>query len=77
MYTQVKNYAELPRDYDFLYNTFNNWKFYIYHSYIFLYIIFQSIYTMMTQEYGIPEWACYVIFAILTIVTGLVLGLVS
>ena len=32
---------------------------------------------MMTEEYGIPEWGCYVIFAIATIMTGLILGLVS
>lgn len=32
---------------------------------------------MMTKEYGIPEWACYVIFAIATILLGLILGLVS
>ena len=31
----------------------------------------------MTEEYGIPEWGCYVIFAVLTIIAGLVLGLVS
>jgi hypothetical protein len=31
----------------------------------------------MTKDYGIPEWACYVIFAIATILLGLVLGLVS
>jgi hypothetical protein len=39
--------------------------------------IFQAFYTLMTDEYGIPEWGCYVIFALLTIVTGLLLGLVS
>lgn len=37
----------------------------------------QDIYNMMTKEYGIPEWACYVIFAIATILLGLILGLVS
>ncbi|XP_071163661.1 thioredoxin-related transmembrane protein 1-like [Mytilus edulis] len=36
----------------------------------------RSLYTMMTEEYGIPEWGCYVIFAIATIMTGLILGLV-
>ncbi|XP_052767749.1 thioredoxin-related transmembrane protein 1-like [Mya arenaria] len=36
----------------------------------------RSFYTLMTEEYGIPEWGCYVIFALLTIVTGLVMGLI-
>jgi len=35
----------------------------------------RGIYNTMTDVYGIPEWACYVIFAILTIITGLLLGL--
>lgn len=35
----------------------------------------RDIYNMMTKEYGIPEWACYVIFAIATILLGLILGL--
>ncbi|XP_053386576.1 thioredoxin-related transmembrane protein 1-like [Mercenaria mercenaria] len=35
----------------------------------------RAFYTLMTEEYGIPEWGCYVIFALLTIVTGLLLGL--
>ena len=39
--------------------------------------VFQAFYTLMTEEYGIPEWGCYVIFAVLTIIVGLLLGLVS
>ncbi|KAL4239080.1 Thioredoxin-related transmembrane protein 1 [Mactra antiquata] len=35
----------------------------------------RSFYTLMTEEYGIPEWGCYVIFAVITIITGLLLGL--
>ncbi|KAH3712115.1 thioredoxin-related transmembrane protein 1-like [Dreissena polymorpha] len=35
----------------------------------------RGIYTMMTDDYGIPEWGCYVIFAVLTIIAGLALGL--
>lgn len=35
----------------------------------------RDIYNMMTKDYGIPEWACYVIFAIATILLGLILGL--
>lgn len=35
----------------------------------------RDIYNMMTKDYGIPEWACNVIFAIATILLGLILGL--
>ncbi|KAH9509359.1 Thioredoxin- transmembrane protein 1 [Bulinus truncatus] len=35
----------------------------------------RSVYNTMTDVYGIPEWLCYLIFAILTIITGLLLGL--
>ncbi|XP_005105930.2 thioredoxin-related transmembrane protein 1 [Aplysia californica] len=35
----------------------------------------RGVYNRMTEVYGIPEWACYLIFAILTIITGLLLGL--
>ncbi|XP_061173250.1 thioredoxin-related transmembrane protein 1-like isoform X1 [Saccostrea echinata] len=35
----------------------------------------RDIYNSMTKDYGIPEWACYVIFAIATILAGLILGL--
>ncbi|XP_059145124.1 thioredoxin-related transmembrane protein 1-like [Physella acuta] len=35
----------------------------------------RGVYSTMTDTYGIPEWLCYVLFAILTIATGLVLGL--
>jgi len=35
----------------------------------------RGVYSSMTEDYGIPEWACYIIFAVLTIVTGLILGL--
>ncbi|KAK3093099.1 hypothetical protein FSP39_011046 [Pinctada imbricata] len=38
-------------------------------------MMFRSLYNTMTSEYGIPEWACYIIFAILTIIAGLVIGL--
>jgi len=31
----------------------------------------------MTDDYGIPVWGSYLIFAIVTIVLGLLLGLVS
>ncbi|XP_060070871.1 thioredoxin-related transmembrane protein 1-like [Ylistrum balloti] len=35
----------------------------------------RALYNVMTAEYGIPEWACYVIFAVMTISLGLILGL--
>ncbi|GFN85678.1 thioredoxin-related transmembrane protein 1 [Plakobranchus ocellatus] len=35
----------------------------------------RGVYSTMTDVYGIPEWLCYVIFAILTILIGLLLGL--
>ncbi|XP_067680652.1 thioredoxin-related transmembrane protein 1-like [Haliotis asinina] len=38
-------------------------------------MVIRSFYTTMTSEYGIPEWGCYLIFAVLTIITGLLLGL--
>ncbi|BFZ12209.1 hypothetical protein BsWGS_15248 [Bradybaena similaris] len=38
-------------------------------------MFFRGIYSTLTEVYGIPEWLCYVIFAVLTIVIGLLLGL--
>lgn len=35
----------------------------------------RGVYNTMTDIYGIPEWACFVIFGVLTIITGLLLGL--
>lgn len=35
----------------------------------------RSFYSLMTEEYGIPEWGCYLIFAIITILAGLFIGL--
>ncbi|XP_025104249.1 thioredoxin-related transmembrane protein 1-like [Pomacea canaliculata] len=35
----------------------------------------RGFYTTMTTVYGIPEWGCYIILAIATIITGLMLGL--
>lgn len=32
---------------------------------------------MMTKEYGIFEWVCYVIFVIVIILFGFIFGLVS
>ncbi|KAK6182696.1 hypothetical protein SNE40_010320 [Patella caerulea] len=39
-------------------------------------MVIRSFYNMMTTEYGIPEWGCYLLFAIMTIILGLLLGLV-
>uniref|UniRef100_A0A0B7ALV5 Thioredoxin domain-containing protein n=1 Tax=Arion vulgaris TaxID=1028688 RepID=A0A0B7ALV5_9EUPU len=38
-------------------------------------MFFRGVYSTLTEVYGIPEWLCYVIFAVLTIITGLLLGL--
>lgn len=35
----------------------------------------RGVYSAMTDVYGIPEWACFLIFGAMTIVTGLLLGL--
>ena len=40
-------------------------------------VVLQAFYNLMTEQYGIPEWGCYVIFAIMTILLGLFIGLVS
>ncbi|XP_076442499.1 thioredoxin-related transmembrane protein 1-like [Babylonia areolata] len=36
----------------------------------------RRFYNVMSAEYGIPEWACYILFALATIVVGLLLGLI-
>lgn len=36
----------------------------------------RSLYSTMTDEYGIPEWGCYVIFALATLLCGFILGLI-
>ena len=45
-----------------------------------LFLIFfnlQDLHNSMTTEFGIPVWGSYVIFALATILVGLLLGLVS
>lgn len=37
-------------------------------------MVVRKFYNMMVTDYGIPEWGCYVIFAVSTIVVGLLLG---
>lgn len=44
---------------------------------IFFFLIPQSMYSTMTEVYGIPEWGCYVIFAVVTLLFGFLVGLVS
>jgi len=36
----------------------------------------RSVHTQLVQEYGLPEWGSYVVFALCTIVTGALIGLV-
>ncbi|XP_064601622.1 thioredoxin-related transmembrane protein 1-like [Liolophura sinensis] len=38
-------------------------------------MVVRVFYNVMVQDYGIPEWGCYIIFAIVTIIAGLLLGL--
>ncbi|XP_041352755.1 thioredoxin-related transmembrane protein 1-like [Gigantopelta aegis] len=39
-------------------------------------MMIRSFYNTMVSEYGIPEWGCYLIFAVMTIIAGLILGLI-
>lgn len=39
--------------------------------------LLQDVHTVMTNEYGIPVWGSYIIFALATILLGLLIGLVS
>ena len=36
----------------------------------------QNIHTALTESYGLPAWASYVIFGVATVLTGLILGMV-
>lgn len=36
----------------------------------------QNVHTSMTEVYGVPVWGSYTIFAVATIVVGLILGVV-
>lgn len=52
------------------------------HPVVFLFIFYffnpiQQIHTYLTNTLGIPSWGSYVIFAIVTLFLGLLLGLVS
>ena len=40
-------------------------------------VMLQNVHTSMTEEYGIPVWGSYGIFAVATIIVGLLLGVVS
>uniref|UniRef100_A0A0L8FFV6 Thioredoxin domain-containing protein n=2 Tax=Octopus bimaculoides TaxID=37653 RepID=A0A0L8FFV6_OCTBM len=35
----------------------------------------RSLYSTMTEVYGIPEWGCYVIFALATLLVGFIAGM--
>ena len=37
----------------------------------------KNVFTTMVDDYGIPPWAGYLIFGLITILIGLILGLVS
>jgi hypothetical protein len=44
---------------------------------IHLSFLFQAVHNKLMEEYGMPTWGSYLIFAVATIVIGAVLGLVS
>ncbi|KAL8623866.1 hypothetical protein ACOMHN_002194 [Nucella lapillus] len=39
-------------------------------------MMIRRFYNLISTEYGIPEWACYILFAVATIIIGLFLGLI-
>lgn len=39
--------------------------------------MFQSVHNMLMDQYGLPTWGSYLIFAVATIFIGALLGLVS
>lgn len=40
-------------------------------------IIFKAIHNQLMEDYGLPTWGSYLIFAVATIIMGAVLGLVN
>jgi hypothetical protein len=44
---------------------------------IHLSLLFQAVHNKLMEEYGLPTWGSYLIFAIATIIIGALLGLVS
>lgn len=59
----------------------------IYHNYfykfkycgikLYIYWIFQHLHNKLMEDFGLPTWGSYLIFALATIVMGAILGLVS
>ncbi|KAL1124630.1 hypothetical protein AAG570_001254 [Ranatra chinensis] len=43
----------------------------------YLCVLFQVIHNLFTEDYGLPYWGSYLIFAVVTIILGAILGLVS
>jgi len=41
------------------------------------YCLFQAVHNKLMEEYGMPTWGSYLIFAVATIIIGALLGLVS
>jgi len=39
-------------------------------------MVLREVHTSLVQDYGLPEWGSYVIFALCTIVTGALIGLI-
>ena len=40
-------------------------------------LLFQDLHELITVTYGLPDWASYTIFGLVTVLTGLFLGMVS
>lgn len=51
--------------------------FYILSLYIFSFYFFQGVHNNLTEDFGLPIWASYLIFAMTTVILGAILGIVS
>ena len=40
-------------------------------------MVLRNLHSTITEEYGLPSWMSYVLFALATIIVGALLGLVS
>jgi peptidoglycan/LPS O-acetylase OafA/YrhL len=44
---------------------------------LYVMFLFQAVHNKLMEEYGMPTWGSYLIFAVATIIIGALLGLVS
>lgn len=40
-------------------------------------MVLRSVHSVLVEEYGLPTWGSYLVFALATILVGALLGLVS